>query len=375
MQTRNPASVWSWTTLSQLSYVLVVFIGPLMRGGGWQAWLGAAGSLLVFLGLAFDFLRQLARSDVSADVDEGSRVRRTHLDLALMAALGFLTMPFNPGGATFIVYAAALAPLAWSPRHSLVVLLLLALGSAAEWFLSSDPDRLAIGSWVVALICIVGGGNLFVGERRRQDAALRLAREEVVEMAKVAERERIARDLHDLLGHTLSVIVLKAELASKLADRDPQRAAEEIREIEKVSRTALAEVRSAVEGYRVRGLVGELESARVALGAAGVRLDANIAPMTLSPKHETVLALVLRESVTNVVRHAGASVCGVDFGVEKGNLVLTIHDDGVGGPLREGSGLLGMRERVVSAGGKLDVETDKGVTVRARLPPEPAGMR
>jgi two-component system, NarL family, sensor histidine kinase DesK len=365
----------SWATHAQLAYALFVFIGPILQGGGWQAWLGAAGALLVFLGLVFDFRRQIAGCDRLAGPDGSTRVRRAQVDLLLMAALGFLTAPFNPGGATFIVYAAALAPLAWSPRHAVVVLLLLAIGSGGVWVFSAHPDRLVIGSWVIALIVIVGGGALFAGERRRQDAALRLAHDEVEEMAKVAERERIARDLHDLLGHTLSVIVLKAELASKLFERDPQRAAQEIGDIERVSRTALAEVRSAVEGYRDRGLAGELDNARLALDAAGVRLDATIAPITLSPRQETVLALVLRETVTNVVRHAGASVCGVDLGVREGSLVLTVHDNGVGGPLREGSGLLGMRERVVSAGGQLAIESGRGVTVRAQLPPEPAGAR
>ena len=360
METRSQASPWSWMTLSQLPYMLVVFIGPVMRGGGWQIWLASALSIVVFLGLALDFLRQLSLSAADEAPGGKSRIRRTHVDLGLIAALGFGMMPFNPGGATFVVYAAALAPLAWSPRHTLIILPLLAAGTAAEWFLSSDPDRLLIGTWVVALIFIVGGGNLFVGERRRQNIALRRAHEDVEEMAKVAERERIARDLHDLLGHTLSVIVLKAELASKLADHDPQRAVEEIREIEQVSRTALAEVRVAVEGYRLRGFAGELESARKALDAAGVRLDSHISQMTLSPRHETVLALVLRESVTNVVRHAGAKVCDVNLGPLEGSVVLTIRDDGVGGAVKEGSGLRGMRERVASAGGKLEVATDKG---------------
>jgi two-component system sensor histidine kinase DesK len=187
-------------------------------------------------------------------------------------------------------------------------------------------------------------------------------------MAKVAERERIARDLHDLLGHTLSVIALKSELASKLADRDPARAADEIREVERVSREALAEVRAAVEGYKGRGFSGELRSAEQVLGSAGVRLDADITPVPLSPRQETVLALALRETVTNVVRHARASVCRVALGLDAGDLVLTIQDDGIGGPLREGNGLVGMRDRVAAAGGTLDVIAQKGVRVCVRFP-------
>ena len=103
--------------------------------------------------------------------------------------------------------------------------------------------------------------NVFYIDQHRQNAVLRLAHEEVEAMATLAERERIARDLHDLLGHTLSVIALKSELASKLTDRDPLRAAQEIREVERVARDALAEVRHAVEGYRGRGFAGELRNA------------------------------------------------------------------------------------------------------------------
>jgi two-component system sensor histidine kinase DesK len=197
---------------------------------------------------------------------------------------------------------------------------------------------------------------------------LRRAHEEVEEMAKVAERERIARDLHDLLGHTLSVIALKSELASKLADRDPARAIDEIREVERVSREALAEVRAAVEGYRSRGFSGELNNAQQTLVSAGVRLDTDVTPLALSPRQETVLALALRETITNVVRHAGASVCSVALGVDRGDLVLTIKDDGVGGALREGNGIIGMRERVRAAGGTLDVDGSNGVRVCVRLP-------
>jgi len=201
---------------------------------------------------------------------------------------------------------------------------------------------------------------------------LRRAHQDVKEMAKVAERERIARDLHDLLGHTLSVIALKSELASKLADRDPARATDEIREVERVSRDALAEVRAAVEGYKRRGFSGEIREARLVLASAGVRLDVEVGDIPLLPRQETVLALALRESVTNVVRHARASVCRVVLGLEHGDVVLTVQDDGSGGLPREGNGLAGMRERVTGAGGALNIEAANGFRVSVRFPPASA---
>ena len=122
---------------------------------------------------------------------------------------------------------------------------------------------------------------------RRKDRALLKAREAVEHLAVVAERERIARDLHDLLGHTLSVIVIKSELAAKLADRDMARAVEEIRDVERISRTALQEVRRAIHGYRGERLQDELTNGRAALTAAGVTLDASVELVGLDPEKGT----------------------------------------------------------------------------------------
>ena len=117
---------------------------------------------------------------------------------------------------------------------------------------------------------VTGAANIFDAERERAQRRLRRADEEIERLAALAERERIARDLHDLLGHTLSVIVVKSELAARLAERDPARAGEEMRDVERIGREALAEVRAAVVGYRAQGLRGELDGARRALAAAGV---------------------------------------------------------------------------------------------------------
>ena len=241
-----------------------------------------------------------------------------------MAALGFGLLPFNMAATTYVVYAAALAPLALTPAPLVRGVLILAAGIAVEMAFIAGSSRLIVAdgpssssSWSASAIC-----SSATASARTPSSGGRS--EDVEEMAKVAERERIARDLHDLLGHTLSVIALKSELASKLADRDPARAVAEIREVERVSRDALAEVRAAVEGYKGRGFSGELRSAEQALGSAGVRLDTDVKPVTCSPRQEAVLALALRETVTNVVRHARASVCRVALGVDDGR---SGHDD------------------------------------------------
>ena len=159
----------------------------------------------------------------------------------------------------------------------------------------------------LVVAAVVGGTNIHFAELRRKGDELRVAKEAVVEMARIAERERIGRDLHDLLGHTLSVIVLKSELASKLADRDPARAVTEIRDVERISREALSEVRKAVRGFRSEGLPDALGNAERVLVAAGVRPVLDVDGIELEADEERVLAFALREAVTNVIRHARAS--------------------------------------------------------------------
>ena len=160
--------------------------------------------------------------------------------------------------------------------------------------------------WIPPLVvgAVIGATNLAIAELRRHATELRVAQDAVVEMARIAERERIGRDLHDLLGHTLSVIVLKSELAAKLADRDPARAAQEIRDVERISRDALAEVRKAVRGYRSERIRRRDRQRRARAGGGRHPPVLSVAPGALSPAEERALAYALREAVTNVVRHA-----------------------------------------------------------------------
>ncbi|HSY67797.1 MAG TPA: sensor histidine kinase, partial [Edaphobacter sp.] len=203
----------------------------------------------------------------------------------------------------------------------------------------------------------------------RADFKLRMANEEIEQLAAVAERERIARDLHDVLGHTLSVIVLKAELARRLIERDPARAAQEIAEVEKTARTALTEVRETIGGYRSQGLPAEMEQARNTLQSAGVALACESPLPHLHATEETVLCLAVREAVTNIVRHAHATHCSMRFAKSPdGFQTLLIADDGASPNLQEGNGLRGMRERVQSLGGRLSITTDPGVNLLIELP-------
>src|SRR5260370_29546212 len=177
------------------------------------------------------------------------------------------------------------------------------------------------------------------------------ANTEIEPLSQEAERARIARDLHDLLGHTLTVITVKLAVARRLLPRVPAHARNEIIEAEQTARKALAEVREAVVGYRAEGLTAEIARARRTLLSADVQLTTSIAPVELSPAQVNVLCLALREAATNIVRYAHASASHVELYEVDAHIYLTVDDNGIGGALREGNGLRGMRERLHAVAG------------------------
>ena len=302
--------------------------------------------------------------------------RRLTVLLAAMAGLGVVGTLVNAAAAVFIVYAAALAGRLSPVRRAVVTVAVLA-GLAGVTFLISPtpmPWRLLAVAPIVVFVLVIGATGIIDGERARTQAQLQRADEEIERLATIAERERIARDLHDLLGHTLSVIVLKAELASRLLPADPDRAGQEMREVEQTARTALGEVRTAVAGYRAKGLGAELVNSQRALAAAGVDADATVDLPVLPAEHEAALALALREAVTNVVRHADARRTSIRARATVDDVELEVTDDGHGASGRDGAGLSGMRERVMALGGQVDLQTGPagsdrpGTRVLVRLP-------
>ncbi|TYL55515.1 sensor histidine kinase [Nocardioides sp. BGMRC 2183] len=180
----------------------------------------------------------------------------------------------------------------------------------------------------------------------------------------VTERERMARDVHDVLGHSLTVVAVKAELAGRLIDVDPARAKQEMDDVQRLARTSLGEIRATVAGLRVARLDEELATAREALAGAGITADLPTDVTEVDPRHRMVLAWVLREAVTNVVRHSGAGACTVELGATW----LRVRDDGDGtADLQEGNGLRGIRERVRSSGGEVEVESVPGAGTRVEV--------
>ena len=309
--------------------------------------------------------------------------RRLLAIIAAITALGAVYTPLNGGGTVFFIYAAAFVGWAVDGRLALGVLggILAAIG-LETWVFDLSP-----GAWIPAITfaALIGLSSLHFSEARRKNRSLQRAREEVERLAKVAERERIARDLHDLLGHTLTLISVKSDLAVKLSTLDPDRARAEMAEVHRTARTALAEVRRAVRGYREGGTGGlrhELETVRTSLAAGGLALRVEGSPEellrpaddALTAEQEEALAFALREAATNVLRHARASRCEVRFersapdGPGAGGVArLQVIDDGRGGAgarQARGNGLGGMRERVERLGGRLaiDARSDGGGT-------------
>jgi two-component system sensor histidine kinase DesK len=337
-----------------LAYSVFFFIDPVFRRER-RYWFECIAIYAVFLAIYVGYMHVRT-------------IRQRHLLLAAFYVLGVLTLPVNGGASAFFVYSAAFLPFVVASVPTVVgIILVQSLGVLAEGlWLHLNPIN--VGATIFFLV-VVGTGNTFIAQAKRSNYKLGLAQEEIEQLAALAERERIARDLHDVLGHTLSLIVLKAELAGRLIERDPQRAASEIADVEKTARTALDDVRQAIGGYRSQGLPAEMELARNTLQAAGVALACESTLPKLNAAEETVLCLAVREAVTNIVRHAHATRCSVRFATtEDGYHSLMVEDDGTHAIKQEGNGLRGMRERVETLGGRFSIRNDRGTALVVELP-------
>ncbi|GAB3896640.1 hypothetical protein GCM10027612_51410 [Microbispora bryophytorum subsp. camponoti] len=231
--------------------------------------------------------------------------------------------------------------------------------------------------WGAALTTFLAGITTY-GFRRMGEVIEELGRtrEKLAVAAVSAERLRFSRDLHDLLGHTLSMVVVKAEAVRRLAPRDTEAAMRHAADIEAIGRQALTEVREAVTGYRDASLAFELDSARAALATAGVDCVVKESGPALSRETDMLLSWVVREGITNVVRHSGARRCVITLRRDRDPVLVEITDDGpgddgAGGAAGEedGSGLRGLRERLAAAGGRLTAaRLPQGFVLTAEIP-------
>jgi two-component system, NarL family, sensor histidine kinase DesK len=344
---------YSWAMYSVL-YFGFFFIDPIESHANALVWCVTLLATAVFLVLYFGMF-WVSR-------------RQALLHLAAMLLMGASFAKYNGGASTFFIFAAACGPFVVDNEiDAIKILATIELTAFVTWRVFH------LNGWFLVfangLAFVVGITNIHFAQRNRSSKKLLRAQEEIEHLATVAERERIARDLHDVLGHTLSVITLKSELAGKLIDRDPQRAGVEIAEVERISRQALSEVRDAIRGYRAQGLVAELAQAKCTLETAGLIVQCDAATTVKLPAvQESVLSLAVREAVTNVLRHAQARSCRMRLEQQNGSCRLEIQDDGRGSSNGEGNGLRGMRERVEMLGGTLHRGTEAGTTLTITLP-------
>lgn len=283
--------------------------------------------------------------------------------LAAMAALSVVLMALlGPAALPTTLYLAAVAVFTLPNRRSLPVVaaasatvLLVPVVVGPRWWMGGTALVLAVIPPVIWLAREVG---------RRGRRLQALARRQRADLAIAADRDRVARDVHDILGHSLTVITVKTELAQRLVDVDIDRARAELVDVERLAREALAGVRETVGGLREVSLRRELATARTALTAAGI--TATLPDPDLEHRHSELFGWVLREAVTNVVRHSGATHCTVVVT----ETAIEISDDGhgFGADATPGSGLAGLRERLADAGGTLSLSTEGGVRLRATAP-------
>ena len=309
------------------------------------------------------------------------RVRRPGLTLAALALLGYA--PMLELGARWSTAGGFLAGgllLAVRPARAVPAVALVCVVAglvAARGAASVDAGLAAVASAGAAALLLFGTGAAarLIAEREEE-------RRELERSAIAEERKRFSRDVHDLLGLSLSAITLKGELVDRLVIGQPERAKEELAELLTMSRRALADVRTVAAGYRELSLDDECRAAAAVLSAAGTRVTiARSGTETLPPEVATALAAVLREGVTNVVRHSTASWCAFSVSKEDETAWLEILNDGVhgvaGGGAGSGSGLRNLVDRVESLGGTLATESGPDGTHRllAAVPVGCGGVR
>jgi len=337
-----------------LVYLILYFVPWLFQRPGLEAVAASAIGLGLFLIVYLDASFAGRRSIVP--------------HVAAIVLIGFALSPFSAMWSVLNVFAASLAAAKMGRRRDAIATLVALQAILVGGGLALNLPWIG---WVCGIFfgTMAGLGTLVQADLERKNRQLIEAQEEVRALSATAERERIARDLHDLLGHTLTLVAVKAELASRLVARDPPAARREMEEVAEAARSGLSEVRIAVTGMKGASLAVEIGRARRMLAAAGLEADIGEDLPDADPRRDAVMAMALREAVTNVIRHAEASRCTIEVATgEDDALQLRVSDNGRGGDIQEGSGLQGMRARLSAAGGNLDLQSDgSGTRLVARL--------
>ncbi|KNX39240.1 hypothetical protein VV01_06145 [Luteipulveratus halotolerans] len=348
-----------WPVLPWLVILLIAPVSHAVGDGSVTELAAVAGVAVAFVGLVLP---------LGTD-----QVLRRPVALALVAAQMLLvgTGAVVWGDDWYAVFVLVAISAAVGLRTSVAPLMIIVIGTLSSLTIGFDTGAWSTGT-VISVNCLLAGTATYffywllaaVGELSRTQAQL-------AEAAVTQERLRFSRDLHDVLGHTLSVIVVKSEAVRRIARRDPDAAAAHAGDIEQIGRSALADVRETVGGYRRTTLAEEIVTARVALSAAGIRPEVGPVPDRLDTDVDLTLGWVVREATTNVVRHSGARTCRVGVTERDGRIRLVVEDDGRGGSPATGHGLQGLQERVEQMAGTLEIDASPpGFRLVVELPVE-----
>ncbi len=338
---------WPW-----LVYIVTYGIPWLWRPPSTFEFFVSAGALAIFLTIYFRSFHLKGKS--------------LAVSLVLLTAIGAGLMPVGGGWSILAVYpaihAGRLRPrraAIWAIPACIIVFLITGLlsGQPLVWWLPS-----------LMIPALIGGAVLSQEAFYDRTRALLATQEEVRRLASLAERERLARDVHDVIGRTLTLVALKADLVERLAASNSEAASKEARSIGDQARAGFTEMRIALDGHSRGNLASEFVASIATLEAAGIQTEMHRDFATISPGAEAILSMTLREAVTNVVRHACARRCILELRCHGEQAILTITDDGPGTEIVEGHGLTGMRHRLMAAGGALKIQSDGGTTLIASLP-------
>ncbi|MEP1742400.1 MAG: sensor histidine kinase [Kangiellaceae bacterium] len=302
--------------------------------------------------------------------------KNVHWNIIGILVIGTLMTVLSPGASVFFVYAGAFCCRLGSTRKAVIGLAIIAawIGLFA-WIMSYGSYFYIPG---ILFTFLIGGVNIYQHDLSLKRKELILTQQEVRHLARTSERERIARDLHDLIGHTFSVITLKAELANKLIDKDLDKARAEISSLENLSREALSQVREVVTGYRTSDLNTELAHAKYTLESNEIQFDYQFEEIDLNESINKELAIILKELVTNILKHSQATKVSATISPNKHQVQLLVEDNGIGFQRSDTQtnsisdnnryGLKGIAERVNKMDGDLTIESNQGTRVKINIP-------
>jgi two-component system sensor histidine kinase DesK len=287
--------------------------------------------------------------------------------LAILIIGSFMSQ-LASGASVFFVYAASFCCRLGNAKKAFMGLIFIAIWIILLAWYYKFNSFFYIPAMAFSLM--IGGINIYQHNITLKREELILSQQEVRHLARISERERIARDLHDLIGHTFSVITLKAELAGKLIDKDLNKARNEISELENISRDALKQIREVVTGYRSSDLNTELAHAKYVLESNDIHFDYEFENFEMNETINKELAIILKELITNILKHAHASHVFASIKLIKQAIVLQVEDDGKGFSInkKQGFGLKGIQERVAKLSGHFTIQADKQTSLKVSIP-------